>query len=181
MKGNYPLGIYLLWPNLVTKCPKLILDISHVKGSISLPYHQQMTTQHFSLIASERQEKTSVSQAEDKKNIIALNFSNSGTMCTGVAINGALGKTISLRKMKCEEEPWCQFPPKRQLHPTALSHSGGWGSSFLLKGVFVKILQMWVETEVCETKYNRPTYLQNQRAIKNKPITKENLKFFGIY
>lgn len=52
---------------------------------------------------------------------------------------------------------------------------------FLLKGVFVKILQMWVETEVHETKYNRPTYLQNQRAIKKKPITRENLKFFGIY
>lgn len=87
-----------------------------------------MTAQHFSLIASDRQEKTSVSQAEDKKNIIALNFSNSGTMCTGVSINGVLGKPISWRKMKCEEEPWCQFPPKRQLHPTALSHSGGWGS-----------------------------------------------------
>lgn len=56
----------------------------HLKGSILLPYHQYMTDQHFNLIASDRQEKISAYQAADK-NIVVLNFSNSGTMFTGVA------------------------------------------------------------------------------------------------
>lgn len=48
---------------------------------------------------------------------------------------------------------------------------------FLLKGVFVKILQMWVETEVYETKYNRPTYLQKQ-SYKEK--TKSQKKIWSF-
>lgn len=87
--------------NLVIECPKFILGVSRVKGSIWFPCHQYATAQHFSLTVSDPQEEAGVSQEADKKNILVLNISHLGTMCTGVAINGALGNTTSLRKMKC--------------------------------------------------------------------------------
>ena len=91
----------------------------------------------------------------------------------------ALAKTRPLRKMKCEEELWCQLPPEQELHPTVLSRNGGWGAGWLLTGVFVKILQTYVKPKATAIRWKSqkrhfgPICLQSQTGIKSDQSQKK--------
>lgn len=90
LKGNYHLGVYLLWPSLVTKWPRLILGVSRERKRLTFRC-PRMTARCFSLTSPDGQ-RTTVSQAEDKKNTTTLKVSNAGTVCTGVPITEHLRK-----------------------------------------------------------------------------------------
>lgn len=89
-KGNYHSGVNLLWPSLVTKWPRLILDVSRERKHLT-SRRPQMTAWCFSLRSPDG-EKTRVFQAEDKKNTTTLKVLNSGTASTGVPITEHLRK-----------------------------------------------------------------------------------------
>ena len=89
-KGNYHSGVYLLWPSLVTKWPRLILDVSRERKHLT-SHCPRMTAWCFSLRSPDGK-KTRVFQAEDKKNATALKVLNSGTTSTGVPITEHLRK-----------------------------------------------------------------------------------------